>query len=230
MNDIRGKLFFCSWSGGKDSCLALYHAARNGGIPKVLITMFTEEGKRSRSHRIPYGVVEAQAQALGIPFVVRKTSWDGYEKTFLSAIHKFKEMGIEVGVFGDIDVESHLEWVERVCSSISVRPYEPLWKRDRHDLLDEFLQLGFHAVIIAVKQGILDRSFLGQTLSRELISAMEKAGIDASGEEGEYHTLVIDGPIFSSAICIEMKDRYLHDGYCFLDISSVPHDAGGLPR
>jgi diphthine-ammonia ligase len=93
-----------------------------------------------------------------------------------------------------------------------------LWKRKRHDLLNEFFHLGFKAVIIAVKQGILSESFLGCTLDQDVISEMEKVGIDASGEEGEYHTVVTDGPIFSSGIHLGTKEQFTCDGYCFLDI------------
>ena len=224
MNAIKGKSFFCSWSGGKDSCLALHHAIQNGAIPKVLLTMLTEDGERSRSHGLPVTMIQQQALALGIPLVVRKSSWDEYERTFLSAIREFKTEGIEYGVFGDIDLEPHLEWVERVCSSVPIQPYEPLWKKPRRVLLNEFFQLGFTATIIAVKQGVLDSSFLGLTLTKQVITEMEKAGIDASGEEGEYHTVVTNGPIFSHAIDIELRDQVLRDGYCFLDVFAMPID------
>ena len=219
MNTIKGKHFFCSWSGGKDSCLALYHALQNGGLPKHLLTMFTNQGNRSRAHGLPLSVLETQARSLSIPLVIRKTSWEDYESTFLSVIREFKKDGVDYGVFGDIDLDAHLEWVERVCSLVDIRPYEPLWKRERRDLLNEFLQLGFKATIIVIKQGALSPSFLGRTLDQQVITDMEKTGIDASGEQGEYHTVVTDGPIFSSAIHLQLKDQVVRNGYCFLDVS-----------
>ncbi len=219
MTSIKDRPFFCSWSGGKDSCLALYMAIRNGGIPKALLTMLTEDGERTRSHGFPVGVVQCQAEALGIPLVVRKSSWDDYEGNFLSAIRKFKRDSVEYGVFGDIDLEPHLQWVERVCSSVAIQPYEPLWKRERPDLLNEFLGLGFKATIVAIKQGALDNSFLGRILDQQVIIDIEKAGCDVSGEEGEYHTVVTEGPIYSSAIHIETRGQVIYDGYCFLDVS-----------
>ncbi len=104
---------------------------------------------------------------------------------------------------------------------MKIRPYEPLWKRERRDLLNEFLQLGFKATIIVIKQGALSSSFLGRTLDQQVITDMEKTGIDPSGEKGEYHTVVTDGPIFSSAIHLQLKDQVVRDGYCFLDVSFI---------
>ncbi len=219
MNEVKGKSFFCSWSGGKDSCLALYHALKNGGIPKHLLTMFTEQGNRSRAHGLPLRVLAAQAQALAIPLVIRKTSWADYESAFLSVGQQFQKDGVDCGVFGDIDLEAHLEWVERVCSSIKIQAYEPLWKRERMDLLNEFLQLGFKATIISVKKEALNTSFLGRTIDPKVIAEMQEIGIDASGEEGEYHTVVTDGPLFSSPLHLQMKDEVFRDGYCFLDVA-----------
>ena len=219
MTSIRNCPFFCSWSGGKDSCLALYKAIGNGGIPKALLTMLAEDGERTRSHGLPIGLVRCQAQKLGIPLVVCKSLWDDYEENFVSAIRKFKKDGVEYGVFGDIDLEPHLQWVERVCSSVAIQPYEPLWKQARRDLLNEFLGLDFQATIVAIKQGVLDNSFLGRLLDQQVITDIEKAGCDASGEEGEYHTVVTAGPIYSSPIHIKTKEQIIHDGYCFLDVS-----------
>ena len=224
MNPIKGKSFFCSWSGGKDSCLALYLAIQNGAIPKALLTMLREDGQRSRSHRLPVSVLQQQALALGIPLVSRKSSWDNYERNFLDTISEFRNEGIEYGVFGDIDLEAHLEWVERVCSSVQIQSYEPLWKTPRRDLLDKFFKLGFMATIIAVKQGALDSSFLGRTLNDEVISEMENAGIDASGEEGEYHTVITNGPIFRHAVAIKPGEIILRESYCFLDVSVISTD------
>jgi len=215
---VTNKTFFCSWSGGKDSCLALHHAIKGGGIPKYLFTMLTEDGIRSRAHGLPPTVLRAQSASLGIPLLVRNTSWEDYETNFLSAISELKKQNIECGVFGDIDLAAHLEWVERVCGSVEIGVYEPLWKRARKDLLEEFLRLRFKALIISVKQDVLDKGFLGQELTEQVISELEKSGIDASGEEGEYHTVVTDGPIFSSPVLLQMKGQVVHDGYCFLDV------------
>ncbi len=211
--------FFCSWSGGKDSCLALYRSIKDGGNPKILLTLMIENGERSRSHGLPQNVIQAQAESLNINSIVCPTSWDDYEQTFITTINKLKQKNIGHGVFGDIDLQPHLDWVERVCSSVAVKAHEPLWQSGRRDLLEEFLRLGFKATIVAIKQSKLDDSFLGRVLDWQVISDLEAAGVDASGEEGEYHTVVTDGPIFTKAIAIQANGIVAHNGYSFLDVS-----------
>lgn len=221
MTSIKGCPFFCSWSGGKDSCLAMYHAMREGGKPRFLLTMLTEDNERSRSHGLPVTLIRKQALALGIPLVVRATSWDDYEVTFLSALREFERQGVEVGVFGDIDIDAHREWVEQVCCSAAIRPYQPLWKQARRRLLEELFKTGFKATIVVVKEGTLDRRFLGKTLDADVVLEIEEMGIDSSGEQGEYHTVVTDGPIFSAPLHLDMKRQVLRDGYWFLEVSAA---------
>jgi len=216
---IKNNPFFCSWSGGKDSSLALYRAIKEGGKPRFLLTILTEDNKRSRSHGLLSSLIEKQAFALGIPLILRAASWENYEEVFKSAISEFREQGIETGVFGDIDIEEHREWVRKVCSSTSLRAYHPLWKNNRLSLLKQLLEVGFKATIIAIKDKVLDRRFLGKTLDLETIEEMEKIGIDSSGEEGEYHTVVTDGPIFSEPLHLEIGSQVLRSGYWFLDVS-----------
>jgi len=210
--------FFCSWSGGKDSCLALYYALREGGEPRALFTTLAEGGDKTRAHGLPLDLLHLQARALGLPLVTRAISWEGYTTVFVSVVRQLKEQGIEAGVFGDIDLEAHREWVENTCSSAGVIPFLPLWKKPHRELLREFLELGFKATIIAVKGDVLDKSFLGKTLDEELIEGMERFGIDPMGEQGEFHTVVTDGPIFAFPLSLEMGDQVSHKGYWFQQV------------
>jgi uncharacterized protein (TIGR00290 family) len=217
---IAGRPFFCSWSGGKDSCLALYHAIRSGGKPCSLLTILSEDGVTSRSHGLPRGLIEEQAKSLGLQPVFRSATWQQYEEEFTAALHEFKEAGIDVGVFGDIDLEEHREWVRRVCGAVGIEPVHPLWKRNRRELLEEFIALGFVARIIVINEWKLDRGFLGKTIDTSTIAEMDRAGIDPSGEEGEYHTVVTGGPIFSSSIEIRTGAQEHNEGYWFLKVES----------
>lgn len=217
---IEGRPFFCSWSGGKDSCLALYHAIQKGASPKCLFTMMTEDNQTSRSHGLPKSLLEQQARQLGIPMAFRSATWGEYEATFLAALHEFKANGIETGVFGDIDVESNRDWCLRVCAASGIRPYHPLWKRARHELLKEFIDLRFKALIVATKADKLGSEWLGRIIDQNTVRELEKAGIDASGELGEYHTVVTDGPIFQSEIILKIQEPVLHDEYWFLRVTN----------
>lgn len=221
MDSINGRPFFCSWSGGKDSCLALYYAIQNGGTPKSLFTMMAEGGERSRSHNLPKSLLEQQSRQIGIPIVFRSATWDEYEATFLAVLREFKADEIETGVFGDIDVDSNREWVERVCGATGVVPYHPLWKRPRRALLNEFIDLQFKATVVVIRNDKLSSHFLGREIDQETITEMEKAGIDVSGELGEYHTVVTAGPIFSSEIMLNNRGQKTHDGYSFLDTTEA---------
>jgi diphthine-ammonia ligase len=214
--------FFCSWSGGKDSCLALHHAILDGGMPRALLTMMSDDGHGSRSHGLPRPLLEEQARRIGTPIIFRSASWAEYEKVFSSALEGFRDEGMADGVFGDIDLQDHRDWCVRVCSAQNIRAFHPLWKRPRRELLEEFIGLGFKAVIIVTEAKKMGPEWLGRIIDARAISEMEKLGIDPSGETGEYHTVVMEGPIFRSRISLTIGEPVLHDGYWFLGVSAAP--------
>lgn len=220
MLSLKGLSFFCSWSGGKDSCLALFHALRAGGKPAALFTMMAEDGIRSRSHALPRPLLKEQARRLGIPIVFRCSSWSAYEKVFAAALEEFRADGIDSGIFGDIDVEDHRNWCLRVCQPAGIHAVHPLWKRPRRELLEEFITLGFRATIVVTDADKLGPEWLGRTIDHVTVSKLIRAGVDPSGELGEYHTLVTDGPIFQSKIALKIGEPVLHEGYWFLEMKS----------
>jgi diphthine-ammonia ligase len=214
----RGVPFVCSWSGGKDSCLALYRAMQAGAEPSFLLAMLREDGTRSRSHGLRREVLQAQADRLGIPLVTKAASWADYESIFIAALQELEAAGVEAGVFGDIDIEEHRSWEEKVCAAAGLEAHLPLWQADRQALLGEFLMLGFEAVIVAVNGEKLDQAYLGRVLDLELVREFAELGIDPCGEEGEYHTVVVDGSIFARPVRLQLGDRVFRDGYGFLDV------------
>lgn len=224
-----GTPFFVSWSGGKDSCLALHRAVKSGGEPKTLLTMFTEGAERSHSHGLARIVLEAQAASLGLPLVTRETSWAEYEATFDGALAELKRAGVRGGVFGDIDLDDHRAWVERVCAKAGLAAWEPLWDGVRRDLLREFIEAGFVAQVVSLKDGLLSPDLLGRRLDWDLVAEFEAAGVDASGEKGEYHTVVTGGPLFRAPLALEPRGRVLRSGYWFLDLALGGHSAEGRP-
>lgn len=216
---MKNQPFFSSWSGGKDACLALYRAIKAGAKPSYLFTMLEESGMYSRAHHLPVSVIEKQAESLGIPLITRAATWDAYEKMFVDGLKEIKQSDVHLGVFGDIDLDGHLEWVEKTCHSVKIHSYHPLWKENRRQLIREFVDLGFSAKVIVVKEGVLPRSFLGRTFDRKLIDEIEYLGVDACGEEGEFHTLVTDGPIFSEPLSLQFGEQLYHDRAWFQSVS-----------
>jgi diphthine-ammonia ligase len=220
LDQLSGEPVFCSWSGGKDSAFALHEAARAGARPRLLLSMMVEGGERSRSHGLSRRLLSAQADALGLPIRFGAASWDGYEAEFRRLLIE-EAAGAEIGsgVFGDIDLEEHREWVERVCGEAGVDACLPLWQRDRRAFMDELLGAGFEAVIVAVRDGVLPAELLGRTIDAELVAAIEREGADAAGENGEYHSLVVAGPPFERRLAVEPGERLLRDGVWFLDVA-----------
>lgn len=213
------KQAFVSWSGGKDCCLACYRAIVKGLQVRCLLNMVTEDGQRSRSHGLAAKWLQMQAQALGIPLMQWRTADDSYEVEFKKALLTLKKEGIETGVFGDIDFNAHREWIDRVCSEIDITPNLPLWGENQNKILREFIDLGFEAVVVATRADVLGAEWLGRKLDSDFIADLAKSGnIMPCGEAGEYHTLVVNGPIFRNKIEIVEVDKILREGHWFLDI------------
>lgn len=217
--DLAGTPVFCSWSGGKDSALALHEAARAGAEPRLLVSMMVESGERSRSHGLSREVLAAQAAAVGLPIEFGAASWSGYEAELIRVLEaSIGAGGPRVGVFGDIDMQDHRDWVERVCGLVGAEARLPIWQRDRRRVMDELLAAGFEAVVVAVRDGVLPADLLGVTIDAEVVAAIEAAGADAAGENGEYHSLVVDGPLFEHRLAVEAGERSLRDGVWFTDV------------
>ena len=218
---LAGRRFFCSWSGGKDAYLAFARAVAAGGRPAALVCMLHEDGDRSRGHGLPVALLEAQAEALGIPLVTRATTWDDYEATYVSVLHELRAQGVEAGVFGDIDLEGHRVWVEGVCELANLSCHLPLWQEPRRRLIGELLAGDVRATVVAVDAAKLDATFLGRELTAELVAELEAAGADACGEEGEYHTMVTAAPLFSAPVPLVWDGLEERDGHWTLKFTAA---------
>jgi uncharacterized protein (TIGR00290 family) len=210
--------FVASWSGGKDSALAYYRAVQSGMAPKKLLTMFQEDETISKSHALPFEVVQAQAERLDVPLMVRGAGWNDYEMKFIEAMDECRAEGITHGVFGDIDLEGHLEWVQKTCAKSNIIPIHPLWQEKRRSILEELISLDFEAIIVVINTDMMPRNYIGRTFSIELMDELEALGIDSCGENGEFHTIVVDGPIFSSRVPVTFGEVRENDGYVFLNV------------
>jgi len=201
---------FVSWSGGKDSCLALFRAMSQGYKPKMLFTMFSIENDVSSAHRLNEDIIKAQVNALDLESTIGRAKFEDYEAVFVRNLEAFKSQDIKYGIFGDIDLDEHRKWEETVCEKAQMTAVLPLWQEDRKKLVKEFIDLGFKAKIVVVNKTMMSPEFLGRDLSHELLEEIEKTGADVCGENGEYHTVVYDGPLFKTPLNLnfskEVKD------------------------
>jgi len=213
---------FVSWSGGKDSCLAGYLATMSGLKISYLANTVSEDGKWSRSHGMTSDIIKMQSEAIEIPLVQQPVTDEGYEAGFKKMISALKEEGIEGGVFGDIDFNEHREWIERVCRDMDVIPHLPLWGKSQDQIMRDFVNLGFEAVVVATRADLLGEEWLGRKVDSDFIMDLEELSktkqITLCGEAGEYHTVVIYGPLFQQRIEIMETDRVLRGNNWFLEI------------
>lgn len=209
-----------SWSGGKDSAFSLYRSISDGLEVSFLLNFINRDARRSMSHGLDPKLLVAQAEAVEIPIVQRETTWETYEEEFKRAVVELKQVGVNAVVFGDIDIEEHREWIERVCAELKVRPILPLWGDEPQRLLNEFIDAGFEAVVVCAKAELLGEEWLGRKVDASFVEGLKGIGVHPCGEQGEYHTLVTDGPIFKRRIEITPGEKVLREGYRFLDISS----------
>jgi diphthine-ammonia ligase len=210
---------FTSWSGGKDSCFACYRASASGLKVRYLLNMITEDGKRSWSHGQPAELLQLQSKALGIPLIQCRTTRENYETEFISILHNLRQEGIYGGVFGDIDFNEHRQWIERVCKEANITPHLPLWEQNQDKIMRDFIDLGFKSVIVAAKADLFGEEWLGHEVDLDFLSELkQRTGITPCGEAGEYHTFVIDGPLFKEKIEILETNKVLREGRRFLEI------------
>ena len=205
-----------SWSGGKDCCLALMRAAETHEVV-ALITMFGEDGRRSRSHGLTPEVIAAQAARLGLPVHSVRCSWETYTDRYIELLAQLPPHGVTHMVFGDIIGDSHREWNERVCSAHGLIPVMPLWGESTRRLAEEFIDRGGEARLVTVRPPLLDESWLGVTLDRPLIERLLAIGVDPCGEFGEYHTVVTNCPAFSSPLTLQPGRQVTSNGCHAMD-------------
>lgn len=217
-NNAQGHKFIASFSGGKDSVLALYKAMKVGEAVGLII-MMEEEGERSRSHGMPPALIHAQANSIGLPIYTAAASWTDYEKVFMSLLEKAKSQGAEILVTGDLDMPEHGCWHDKVSRNAGLKLGMPLWEMDHRDAVEEFINLGFVTIIVTVNLSLgMREDDLGRTLTHEYVKELEARGIDPCGEGGEFHTTVLDGPIFKQTIPVRKCEIIKNGDYAFLPL------------
>lgn len=191
---------FVSWSGGKDSYLSLL-LAREEGLDVACLLSFVDADGSSRSHGLKTAMLKKQAEVLGLPLETEEVTWESYENGFERAVYRLKEdLAITGGVFGDINLSEHREWVEKMCRRCGINYNLPLWLMEERSVSEELINRGGKAMVVAIRSDLIDEIWLGKVMDEEYIDYCEGKGISPCGEGGEAHTLVIDGPLFSEPL------------------------------
>ncbi len=206
-----------SWSGGKDSCFACYEAILNGYDISYLVNFISKEYRRVSFHGTEAKLIQLQTEAIGIPLLQRETTWNGYEQEFKGAVKSLIPGGVEGIVFGDIYLQEHKDWTERVCGELGIEAIEPLWGKDPEKILLEFIDSSFEATIISAKSDLFAEEWIGRKVNKDFLRYLKENNIDICGENGEYHTFVTDGPLFKKKIKISKSKTIMREGYWFLD-------------
>jgi len=207
---------FFNWSGGKDSALALYHILKdkNYSVQKLL-TNLNGQNRRVSMHGVREELLELQASAIGIPlqklFLPDPPSMKEYEAQMLETITQLQIEKFTHAIFGDIFLEDLKSYRETQLATVGMKAEFPLWKRNTKKLVYEFIELGFKTIVVCVNDQFLDKSFCGRIIDKDFINDLPP-NVDACGENGEFHTFVFDGPLFTQPVPI-IKGEIVYKKY-----------------
>jgi len=212
-----------AWSGGKDSAMALYEVLKSRKYDVVaLLTTVTQDYDRISMHGVRRVLLEQQAALLDLSLetvpISKCSSNEEYEAKMKEKLICYRQKGITSVVFGDIFLEDLKKYREDNLAKVALKGVFPVWKRDTHELAAAFMDLGFKAIITCVDSKFLDKSFAGRVFDKQFLSDLP-SGVDPCGENGEFHSFVYDGPIFSGRISFTKGQVVLRDDrfyYCDL--------------
>ncbi|WP_210518942.1 Dph6-related ATP pyrophosphatase [Hymenobacter terricola] len=196
-----------NWSGGKDSALALYKVLQSGQYDvQTLLTTVSEPYQRISMHGVRTALLDQQAASLGLPcrklFLPEMPSMEAYEQLMASTMRELKSAGATASIFGDIFLADLRQYRENKLAELELQAVFPLWGVPTATLIREFIGLGFKTITTCVNEKYLDRSFVGRVVDEEFLHDLP-ATVDPCGENGEFHTFVFDGPLFSQPIPFE---------------------------
>ena len=211
-----------SWSGGKDSLMALREILRAGDCRvTALLTTITGDDGRIQMHGVRRSLLEQQAAVLGLPLhqviIPKRASNREYEVKMIEALAAYREQNIDAVVFGDLFLEDIRLYREQLLSRMGMRGLYPIWKRNTTELIREFIEQGFKAVVTCVNSKQLDASFAGRNIDRNFLAALPSS-VDPCGENGEFHSFVFGGPLFKYDIEFRVGKVILRDDHYFCDL------------
>jgi len=198
----RPKVFF-NWSSGKDAAMALYQFQQAHNPPDLLLTTLSKKYQRVTMHGLRCELLEAQANALALPLdlieLEDNPSMESYGQLMTSKLEKLKSKGFTQSAFGDIFLEDLKLYREKMLSKAGIKAIFPIWQRDTRELITEFIDSGFQAIIICINAQVLPKSYCGRYIDHKFLDDLP-SGVDPCGENGEFHTFCFDGPIFDQPV------------------------------
>jgi uncharacterized protein (TIGR00290 family) len=214
-------VLFC-WSGGKDSAMALHAVRQDPGLSvTALLTTVTEGYDRISMHGVRRELLFGQAESIGLPLqevrIPPQCVNPIYEERMRQALLLQKRDGVCCVAFGDIFLQDLREYRERNLAREGMSALFPIWKRDTRELVREFCERGFRAIAVCIDPKRLSPEFAGRELDDSFFRDLPR-DVDPCGENGEFHTFVYDGPIFSRAICVERGEVVERGGFYFCDL------------
>lgn len=209
-----------SWSGGKDSALALDRALRMGLPVRYLFNIYDGRTGRVRFHGVRRQLIAEQARSLDLGLVQRATDPQGFEAAFLSLLDDLAKRGVEQVLFGNIHLEDVRAWYEERTTARGFRHREPLWGEEPGDLVLEFVRRRHRALIVSLNREVGPQDWLGRELSEELVGEIRQhESVDPCGEHGEYHTFVFGGPLFATDLQLSRGPVHEQEGHLLLDLT-----------
>ena len=207
------KKAFFNWSTGKDSALALFLILQDKSFAiDALVTTVNKKFKRVSMHGVQEKLLKQQANSIGLPlkkiYFPEEVSMDLYGEIMKEHMQQLVDEGFEFSVFGDIFLEDLKEYREKKLAELNLKGVFPLWKKDSKELISQFIALGFKAITVSVNAKLLDKSFVGRVIDEQFIADLPE-GVDVCGENGEFHTFVFDGPIFTKPIDFNIGEKVL---------------------
>ncbi|MEG0918930.1 MAG: diphthine--ammonia ligase [Anaerovoracaceae bacterium] len=192
--------FIMSFSGGKDSNFALYKMIKEGHDPMGLLVMVNKEREESWFHGVDLEFLEAISKSMDIPLLLVKSEGEDYHLAMEETLREQKALGALGVCFGDIDIKQHREWCTQRAENAGLSPFFPLWQHDREENTYAIVDAGFKCIVKTLHNDKLPVELLGKPMDRPMIDVFKQCGIDVCGEDGEYHTVVVDGPIFNKPV------------------------------
>ncbi len=205
------KKTYLNWSSGKDASMALHWLQQNDLYQvDLLLTSVNGHHDRVSMHGLRRELLQKQVEALSIDMetieLPKEPSMEEYSKIMEQKVNDLKNRGYEFAAFGDIFLEDLRDYREKQLEKLSMKSIFPIWKRNTTELLEEFLEKGFKAIVVTVNANLLDKSFVGRVIDKDFIRDLPK-NVDPCGENGEFHTFCFDGPIFKQAVQFEVGEK-----------------------